>query len=88
MIIDQEICICISHFQAIKIILEENFSDEEEQEPQNMLYKNLWLEAEAALCSINYKARFARMKGEMKKYKQHQTKGNLFTFNPHLIFSV
>lgn len=63
--------------KAIKVILEENFSDEEEQEPHNMLYKNLWLEAEAALCSINYKARFARMKGEMKKYKQHQTKGEL-----------
>lgn len=62
--------------KAIKIILEENFSDEEEQEPQNMLYKNLWLEAEAALCSINYKARFARMRGEMK-YKKHQTKGEL-----------
>ncbi|KAF8379889.1 hypothetical protein HHK36_027354 [Tetracentron sinense] len=61
--------------QAIKKILEENFYEEEEMHPQTLLYKNLWLEAEASLCSMKYKARFARMKIEMKKSKLHQARG-------------
>ncbi|KAL5568053.1 hypothetical protein UlMin_024628 [Ulmus minor] len=55
--------------QALKEVLSENFHDEEDTEPQTLLYKNLWLEAEAALCSVNYKARFNRMKLEMEKCK-------------------
>ncbi|KAF5186350.1 Peroxidase, partial [Thalictrum thalictroides] len=58
--------------KGIKKILEENFLDEVEPDDQNLLYKNLWLEAEAALCSIKYKARFARTKIEMVKVKQNQ----------------
>ncbi|PIA34928.1 hypothetical protein AQUCO_03700293v1 [Aquilegia coerulea] len=61
--------------KGIKKILDENFLDEAEPDEQNMLYKNLWLEAEAALCSIKYKARFARRKIEMEKVKQNQAVG-------------
>ncbi|CAK9166700.1 unnamed protein product, partial [Ilex paraguariensis] len=38
-------------------------------QPQTLLYKNLWLEFEAELCSIGYTARFERMKIEMDKSK-------------------
>ncbi|XP_022762751.1 uncharacterized protein LOC111308578 isoform X2 [Durio zibethinus] len=55
--------------QAIKTVLIENFHEKEEAHPQVLLYKNLWLEAEAALCSINYMARFNNMKIEMEKCK-------------------
>lgn len=53
--------------QAIKKVLSENFVEEEDDKLQILLYKNLWLEAEAALCSINCKARFDRMKFELEK---------------------
>ncbi|XP_021909220.1 uncharacterized protein LOC110823196 [Carica papaya] len=59
--------------QAIKKVLIENFPDEEETHPQVLLYKNLWLEAEAALCSITYMARFTRMKTEMEKGQLQMT---------------
>ncbi|RDX67438.1 hypothetical protein CR513_53690, partial [Mucuna pruriens] len=52
----------------LKRILSENFHDDEGAEPQTVLYKNLWLEAEAALCSVYYKARFNQMKIEMEKH--------------------
>lgn len=55
--------------QAIKKVLIDNFVEEEDEKLQILLYKNLWLEAEAALCSINYKARFDRMKIELEKCK-------------------
>ncbi|KAF8379835.1 hypothetical protein HHK36_029284 [Tetracentron sinense] len=61
--------------QAIKKVLKENFHDKEDMHPQTLLYKNLWLEAEAALFSMNYKTRFNRVKSEMEKSKLHQTKG-------------
>ncbi|OMO95125.1 Plant peroxidase [Corchorus capsularis] len=53
--------------QAIKKVLIENFHEKEESDPQVLLYKNLWLEAEAALCSINYMARYNNMKIEIEK---------------------
>ncbi|KAJ6687416.1 hypothetical protein OIU74_016157 [Salix koriyanagi] len=53
--------------RAIKKVLAENFPIKEESESQILLYKNLWLEAEASLCSVNYMARFNRMKIEMEK---------------------
>ncbi|OMO97750.1 Plant peroxidase [Corchorus olitorius] len=53
--------------QAIKKVLVENFHEKEESDPQVLLYKNLWLEAEAALCSINYMARYNNMKIEIEK---------------------
>ncbi|KAM1054961.1 hypothetical protein FF1_002234 [Malus domestica] len=59
--------------QAIKKILSENFHAEETY-PQALLYKDLWLEAEAVLCSINYKARFNRTKIEMDKCKAEKSK--------------
>ncbi|KAK6275277.1 hypothetical protein POUND7_004986 [Theobroma cacao] len=55
--------------QAIKKVLIENFHEKEETHPQVLLYKNLWLEAEAALCSINYMARYNNMKIEIEKCK-------------------
>ncbi|XP_058786666.1 uncharacterized protein LOC131661226 isoform X2 [Vicia villosa] len=58
--------------KAIKNILSENFDDDEATESQTRLYKNLWLEAEAALCSVTYKNRYNQLKIEMEKqaYKQ------------------
>lgn len=61
--------------QAIKGVLCQNFNHEEEMQPKSFLYKNLWLEAEAELCSVNYKARYHRMKTEMKKSELHKAKG-------------
>ncbi|XP_031267181.1 uncharacterized protein LOC116125621 isoform X3 [Pistacia vera] len=60
--------------QAIKKVLSENFFEEDRTQPQILLYKNLWLEAEAALCSVNYRARFNRMKIEMEKCKSLKAK--------------
>ncbi|GMH18427.1 hypothetical protein Nepgr_020268 [Nepenthes gracilis] len=47
--------------QAVKGVLYENFPTKEVSDPEVMLYKNLWLEAEAALCSFTIKTRFQRM---------------------------
>ncbi|XP_073314498.1 uncharacterized protein [Primulina huaijiensis] len=52
--------------KAIKKILEENFHCDEGISSQALLFKSLWLEAEANLCSIGYKARFDQMKIEME----------------------
>ncbi|KAJ8554224.1 hypothetical protein K7X08_024902 [Anisodus acutangulus] len=60
--------------QAIKKVLNENFLSDERMQPQALLFKNLWLEAEAKLCSLSYKARFDRMKIEMEKHKFSQGK--------------
>nr|XP_027077545.1 uncharacterized protein LOC113701209 [Coffea arabica] len=62
--------------QAIKKVLEENFHSGEEMDSQGHLFKNSWLEAEAKLCSISYRARFDRMKIEMEKLKSNQKKEN------------
>lgn len=61
--------------QAIKKVLSENFVEDKDAQPQVLLYKNLWLEAEAALCSVNYKARFDRMKVELERCKSPTAKG-------------
>ncbi|KAG7974172.1 hypothetical protein I3843_06G035200 [Carya illinoinensis] len=61
---------------AIMKVLSENFDHEEEMQPNGFLYKNLWLEAEAELCSINYKARYNRMRIEMEKSELHKAKVN------------
>ncbi|XP_021858488.2 uncharacterized protein [Spinacia oleracea] len=52
--------------EAVKKLLTENLQ-EEEIDQQKLLYRNLWLEAEASLCVMTAKARFLRMKTEMKK---------------------
>ncbi|KAL3025991.1 hypothetical protein AAZX31_04G208100 [Glycine max] len=57
----------------LKRILSENFHDDDEgAEPQTVLYKNLWLEAEAALCSVYYKARYNQIKIEMDKHSYQE----------------
>lgn len=60
--------------KAIKKILEENFHCNEEVSSQALLFKSLWLEAEANLCSIGYKARFDQMKSEMGKIEANTLK--------------
>lgn len=56
---------------GLKDVLIKNFNTEEELHPQTVLYKNLWLEAESAICATNVKARFNRMKLEMGKFKSN-----------------
>ncbi|XP_065861462.1 uncharacterized protein [Euphorbia lathyris] len=65
-----------SMIQALKKALVENFDAEEEPDPQVLLYKNLWLEAEASLCSASCIARFNRMKNEMENHNSQPTTGN------------
>ncbi|PSS04510.1 Secreted beta-glucosidase adg3 precursor [Actinidia chinensis var. chinensis] len=60
--------------QALKEVLKKDFDSEEEMQAETLLYKNLWLEAEAALCFASYRARFNRMKIEMEKCKTHKAK--------------
>ncbi|KAG2329522.1 hypothetical protein Bca4012_020923 [Brassica carinata] len=56
--------------QSIKNILASNFPDgEENHHPQTLLYKNLWLETEAALCSTTCLARYHRIKNETGNLK-------------------
>ncbi|KAG6438351.1 hypothetical protein SASPL_103291 [Salvia splendens] len=55
--------------KAIKKVLEQNFEIDEDMHSQALLFKNLWLEAEAKLCSVSYKARFERMKAQMAGIK-------------------
>ncbi|KAL0321632.1 UNVERIFIED_CONTAM: hypothetical protein Scaly_2459600 [Sesamum calycinum] len=62
--------------KAIKKVLEENFHFSEEMHSQALLFKSLWLEAEAKLCSISYKARFDRMKIQMEETKLQAAQGN------------
>ncbi|KAF8104888.1 hypothetical protein N665_0166s0069 [Sinapis alba] len=50
--------------QRIKNILASNFPDGEEIHSQTLLYKNLWLETEAALCSTTCVSRYHRIKNE------------------------
>ncbi|KAG6755536.1 hypothetical protein POTOM_041367 [Populus tomentosa] len=51
--------------KAIEEALEGHQQLEEEENPQVLLSKNSWLEAEAALCSMKYKACVLGMKTEM-----------------------
>ena len=78
----------VLYFQAIKKVLTENFHENEEAHPQVLLYKNLWLEAEAALCSINYMARYNNMKIEIEKCKLDSEKGLNVSLNSldHVFF--
>lgn len=58
--------------KALKKILSENFDGDDDvaTESQTALYKNLWLDAEAALCSVTYRARYNQMKIEMGMEEQ------------------
>ncbi|KAL2542383.1 Uncharacterized protein Adt_03361 [Abeliophyllum distichum] len=60
--------------QAIKKILDKNFHCNEEMPSKAHLFRNLWLETEAKLCSIIYKARFDHMKIEMETIKSNRAK--------------
>ncbi|XP_073136727.1 uncharacterized protein [Henckelia pumila] len=60
--------------KSIKKVLEENFLSNEEMDSQAILFKSLWLEAEATLCSISYKARFDRLKLELGQAKPKSSK--------------
>ncbi|KAH0942537.1 hypothetical protein HID58_002174 [Brassica napus] len=55
--------------QSIKNILASNFPDGEENHPQTLLYKSLWLETEAALCSSACVAKYSRIKNEIDNLK-------------------
>ncbi|CAH8376712.1 unnamed protein product [Eruca vesicaria subsp. sativa] len=55
--------------QSIKNILATNFPDGEENHPQTLLYKSLWLETEAALCSKTCMTRYHRIKKEIDNLK-------------------
>nr|XP_043631501.1 uncharacterized protein LOC122602943 isoform X2 [Erigeron canadensis] len=55
--------------QMIKKVLDENLDCKEDLSSESVLYKNLWLEAEAELCTSSYRARFHRAKKEMGKLK-------------------
>ncbi|XP_038708885.1 uncharacterized protein LOC120003837 isoform X2 [Tripterygium wilfordii] len=52
---------------------------QEGKDQQVLLYKNLWLEAEASLCSLNCISRFNRIKTEMEKCNSHEAKENACT---------
>lgn len=55
--------------QTIKKVLDENLECKEDLPSDTLMYKNLWLETEAELCAMSYKARFHRVKREMAKSK-------------------
>ncbi|CAN8278413.1 unnamed protein product [Cochlearia groenlandica] len=59
--------------QSIKNILSSNFPDGEENHPQTLLYKTLWLETEAALCSTSCMARYHRIKKEIGNLSLQET---------------
>lgn len=71
--------------QAIKKILEENFHCNEEISSQALLFKSLWLETEANLCSIGYQARFDQMKIEMGEIEANTLKGYIYILIESLI---
>ncbi|GAB4826069.1 hypothetical protein Ancab_008941 [Ancistrocladus abbreviatus] len=68
--------------QAIKTVLHENLPIEQTDCPA-LLYKNLWLEAEAALCGSTIITRFNRMKLEMDKFTHQKIEEskNVQSFN-------
>ncbi|KAL6508255.1 hypothetical protein OROHE_021797 [Orobanche hederae] len=61
--------------KAIKKVLEENFKWNEEKHSRAFFYRNLWLDAEAKLCSVSYKARFDRMKIQMEQINMKAPQG-------------
>ncbi|KAI3808750.1 hypothetical protein L1987_24711 [Smallanthus sonchifolius] len=60
--------------QAIKKVLDENLECEMELPSETtLLYKKLWLETEAELCCLSYRARLERLKRETQKEKPHKS---------------
>lgn len=72
----------LPELQAVKKAINQNIPEEEDNCPQTLLFKDLWIDAVAALCSIKYELQLARVQIEMEKSKQHQTKGDQFDFVP------
>ncbi|XP_050943459.1 uncharacterized protein LOC103501179 isoform X2 [Cucumis melo] len=64
--------------KALKKAMSENFHDNEEH-PQTLFYKNLWLEAEAALCASNLRARFNSARSGMEKHESPKNKPKIVT---------
>ncbi|KAK1366379.1 hypothetical protein POM88_041940 [Heracleum sosnowskyi] len=60
--------------QKIKFVFDDNFQSEEVISPDTLLYKNLWLNAEAELCVTGLKARFDQVKIHMENCKSNKTK--------------
>ncbi|CAL0305374.1 unnamed protein product [Lupinus luteus] len=73
--------------KALKKILSENVHDDEEADSETVLYKSLWLDAEAALCFVSYKARYNQMKMEMENHS-HKQKDMEEQSNPEVIPSL
>lgn len=46
-----------------------------EDDTQTLVYKKLWIEAEAALCSMKYELRLAQMKNKLEKCEQNLATG-------------
>ncbi|KAJ9553101.1 hypothetical protein OSB04_017146 [Centaurea solstitialis] len=67
MVQDLKTLLLLVDHQTIKKVLDENLDCTEDLPSHNLLYKNLWLEAEAELCALSYRARFHRVKREMAK---------------------
>ncbi|KAL9240246.1 hypothetical protein vseg_014489 [Gypsophila vaccaria] len=53
--------------EAIKKINHDNFLGKQDMDQQKLLYKSLWLDAEASLCAMTARARFFRVKADMEK---------------------
>ncbi|XP_017258863.1 uncharacterized protein LOC108227963 [Daucus carota subsp. sativus] len=60
--------------QNIKVVFDENFQSEESISLETLLYKNLWLNAEAELCVTGLKARFDQVKIQMENCKSDKKK--------------
>lgn len=61
----------IDHYlkQKIQRVLDENLVCKEDLPSHTLMYKNLWLEAEAELCTLSYRSRFHRAQREIYKSK-------------------
>ncbi|XP_073001744.1 uncharacterized protein [Typha latifolia] len=67
--IETDIAKCIA--QALDNLPDNSYFDQEE-ESRTLLYKNLWIEAEVALCTMKYELQLARMKLKMENQKLEQ----------------
>ncbi|XP_038684272.1 uncharacterized protein LOC119984416 isoform X2 [Tripterygium wilfordii] len=76
---DADVANHVNMTQAIKKVLSECFHEKEGKDEQVLLYKNLWLEAEASLCSLNCISRFNRIKTEVEKCNFLESKENACT---------
>lgn len=64
--------------QVMGNALRDNHLTTEELDPQALVYKKLWLQAEAALCSMKYETCVLCMQLEMGCHKLDKNKVNYF----------